>query len=175
MDTFEITKIVGALSGSLLIFLVIQTGAHGIIGDTAGGHGEGHENAYVIEVAEEEAGAPEEEAVPEVDFAEVYAAADAAAGESLFRACGSCHRLEEGANAVGPHLYGAVGRDIASVEGFAYSDALAPLEGQWTPEELSAFIENPAEYAPGTRMSYRGMADVEDRADLIAYLESVGG
>lgn len=174
MDSFEITKIVGAVCGSLLVLLTIQTGAHAIIGDTAeGGHGDEHHNAYVIEVAEAESGGAEEEAAPEVDFSEVYAAADAAAGESLFRACGSCHKLEDGANAVGPYLYGVVGRDIASVDGFAYSDALTSLEGDWTPEELSHFLENPSGYADGTKMAYRGMGDVEDRANLIAYLESV--
>ena len=174
MDSFEITKIVGAVCGSLLVFMTINTAAHSIIGVGAeAGHGDEHHNAYVIEVAEEDSGAPEEEAEPEVDFAEVFAAADASAGESLFRACGSCHRLEDGANAVGPHLYDVVGRDIAAVDGFAYSDALTSLEGQWTPEELSHFIENPSGYADGTKMAYRGMADVEDRANLIAYLESV--
>jgi len=175
MDSFEITKIVGAVCGSLLVFLTVSTAAHSIIGSPAGaGHGDEHHNAYVIEVAEGDSGGAEEDAEPEVDFSEIYASADAAEGEGLFRACGSCHKLEDGANAVGPHLYGVVGRDIAAVDGFAYSDALTSLEGQWTPEELSAFLENPAGYADGTKMSYRGMGDVEDRANLIAYLESTG-
>ncbi len=175
MDSFEITKIVGAVCGSLLVLLTINTAAHSIIGSPAeGGHGDEHGNAYVIEVAEAETGGAEEEAEPEIDFSEVYASADAAEGEGLFRACGSCHKLEDGANAVGPHLYDLVGRDIAAVDGFAYSDALASLEGAWTPEELSAFLENPAGYAAGTKMSYRGMADVEDRANLIAYLDTIG-
>ena len=169
----EITKIVGALCGSLLVLLLIQTGAHAIIG-TGGGHGDLHENAFV---SEGEGVEPAEEAVEvaEVPFAEVYAAADAGAGERLFRACSACHKLEDGANGVGPHLHNIVGRVKAEVDGFAYSEALGGMEGDWSAENLSAFLLNPTDYVPGTKMSYRGMADVEDRAILIAYLESVGG
>jgi cytochrome c len=57
-----------------------------------------------------------------------------------------------------------------SAEGFGYSDALLSQDGDWTPENLSAFLENPRGYAPGTAMAYNGMSDVEDRANLIAYL-----
>ena len=74
---------------------------------------------------------------------------------------------------VGPSLHGVVGRDIASVEDFSYSGALQDLEGDWTPEALNAFLENPRSYAPGTAMSYGGMRDVEDRAAMIAYLDSL--
>ena len=58
----------------------------------------------------------------------------------------------------------------AASEGFNYSDVLASMGGDWTPENLSAFIENPRGYAPGTAMAYNGMRDIEDRANLIAYL-----
>lgn len=85
MDTLEITKIIGAACGSLLIFLLIQTGSHAL--HSAGGHGEDHHNAYVIEVEEE---VTEEVEVVEVDFSEVYASADAASGERQFRACAAC-------------------------------------------------------------------------------------
>jgi cytochrome c len=63
-----------------------------------------------------------------------------------------------------------VGRDIAAADGFSYSDALASLDQAWTPENLSGFLENPRGWAPGTAMAYNGMGDVEDRANLIAYL-----
>lgn len=80
------------------------------------------------------------------------------------------HALNAGQNGVGPYLLGVVGRDVASADGFSYSDALTGIEGNWTPEMLSGFIENPRSYAEGTAMSYAGMSDVEDRANLIAYL-----
>ena len=59
--------------------------------------------------------------------------------------------------------------------GFGYSEVLATLEGDWTPEALSGFLEDPRGYANGTKMSYAGMDDVEDRANLIAYLQTFGG
>lgn len=173
MNTMEITKIVGATCGSLLVLLLIETGADAVI-HGSGGHSDDHHNAYVIEVEGAEEAAEETE-VAEVDFGEVYAAADAGAGEKLFRACSSCHKLEQGANAVGPYLYALVGRDIGAAEGFSYSDALAGMSDAWTPENLSGFLENPSDWAPGTKMSYRGMRDVEDRANLIKYLEGIGG
>ena len=108
-------------------------------------------------------------------FAEVFAAADAGAGERRWRQCQACHKLEDGANGTGPHLYAVVGRDIGAGGGFGYSEVLATLEGDWTPEALSGFLEDPRGYANGTKMSYAGMDDVEDRANLIAYLQTFGG
>lgn len=172
MNTMEITKIVGGLCGSLLVFLLIQTGADAIMGGGEG-HGGEHEFAYAIEVADEGGQAAEEAPAEQVDFATVFASADAAAGERLFRACAACHKLEQGANAVGPYLYGVVGRDIASADGFAYSDALAGIDGVWDPDHLQSFLASPSDYAPGTKMAYRGMADITDRANLIAYLDSI--
>ena len=165
-DTMTLTKAAGALFGAWLILLLGNWAAEGLY--HVGGHGE---QSYVIEVADAGGDEPAEDAVP---FEEVYASADASSGEGLFRACQSCHKLD-GSDGTGPHLNGVVGRDIASVGGFGYSDALAGLEGAWTPEELSHFLENPKGYAAGTKMSYAGMRDVEDRANLIAYLESTGG
>jgi len=107
-------------------------------------------------------------------FAAMVASADAGNGEKLYRRCQACHKLEDGANGVGPHLYGVVGRDIAGVDGFNYSDALKGLDGVWTLDQLSAWIENPREFAPGNRMGFAGLKDEQDRADLMAYLQTIG-
>ena len=80
--------------------------------------------------------------------------------------------MNPGQNGLGPYLHGVVGRPIAAADGFSYSDALASLGDAWTPENLSGFLENPRSGAPGTAMAYNGMSDVEDRANLIAYLET---
>ncbi|MEM6825554.1 MAG: c-type cytochrome, partial [Pseudomonadota bacterium] len=117
--------------------------------------------------------APVEDDAPEIPFAEVYASADAAAGEKLWRACQACHKLD-GSNGTGPYLNGVVDRDIGSISGYGYSEILASLDGNWTPEALSGFLANPSGYAEGTKMAYRGMDDVEDRANLIAYLAASG-
>ncbi|KPQ16062.1 MAG: cytochrome c [Rhodobacteraceae bacterium HLUCCO18] len=167
-DTMTITKAFGSLCGALLILLLGGWAAEGLY--NVDRHGEDHVRGYVIidETAEDD-DEPEEEVV-EVAFADVYAEADASAGEGLWRQCQACHALNPGQNGVGPYLHGVVGRPKHSAEGFSYSDALMSLEGDWTPEDLSSFLESPRSYAPGTSMAYNGMSDVEDRANLIAYL-----
>jgi cytochrome c len=167
-DTMTMTKVLGALCSTLLVFMLGSWAAETIY--HAGGHG-GDEQAYVIPVE----GADSVDVVVDAGppFEEVYALADAAAGEGQWRACSACHKLEAGENGTGPYLYGVVGRDVASAEGFSYSGALIAVNDVWTPEQLNAFLENPRGYAPGTAMSYNGMRKIEDRADLIAYLDSL--
>ena len=165
-DTMTMTKIVGGFCGALLVFL-LGTWASGIIYGSYGAHEPGHDQAYVIDTGDSEEVVEE---VVEVPFAEVYAAADAGAGERLWRQCQACHKLEPGANGVGPYLHGVVDRPKHAADGYDYSEALLSQDGAWSPENLSAFLEDPRGYAPGTKMAYRGMGDAEDRANLIAYL-----
>ncbi|WP_298020316.1 c-type cytochrome [uncultured Parasphingopyxis sp.] len=101
------------------------------------------------------------------------AAPSAEAGEAIFGRCMACHRIEPGQNWIGPTMAGVVGRDVASVAGFNYSPAMAELGGTWTPERLSALVENPRTFVPGSRMAFAGIPDAGDRADLIAYLETL--
>lgn len=107
-------------------------------------------------------------------LADGHITGDAAAGEKVFRKCQACHAVGDGAeNKVGPVLNGVVNRAVAAVEGFAYSKALTSLadEGRtWTPEELSAFLEKPRDYAKGTKMAFVGLRKDEERQDVIAYL-----
>ncbi len=166
-DTMTITKAAGSICVALLVFLLAGWAAEGLY--NVDNHDEDHVSGYRIAIPEEGAVA-EVEAEPEIPFEEVYASADAGAGERLWRQCSACHALNAGQNGVGPYLSGIVDRPKHSAEGFDYSDALLSQDGSWTPENLSAFLENPREYAPGTAMSYGGMDDVEDRANLIAYL-----
>ena len=167
-DTMTLTKAFASVCGALLVLLLGGWAAESLYDIEH--HGEDHARGYVIDVGSEGGEMAEAEAVPEVPFAEVYAVADAGAGERLWRQCSACHQLEAGANGVGPYLHGVVGRPKHSAQGFNYSDALLSQDGEWSPENLSAFLENPREYAPGTAMNFRGLEDVEDRANLIAYL-----
>lgn len=102
---------------------------------------------------------------------------DPAAGEKLYGNCKTCHEIGEGAhNKVGPHLDGIIGRKAASIEGFRYSGAMekAATEGLvWSVENLDAYLQKPREFIPGNRMSFRGMSKEKDRADLIAWLQSM--
>jgi cytochrome c len=133
------------------------------------------ENAYVIEVAEVETGdgeaAGEAEATP---LPVLLAAAIPEEGEAEARKCAACHSFQKGGeNKIGPVLWGVVGRDIASVEGFAYSDALLSKEGEWTFETLNEFIHDPRGWAPGTKMAFAGIANPEARADVLVYLRTL--
>ncbi len=181
MDTMTATKIVGGVCGSLLIFLLVKWGAEVIY--NPGGHGE-TEAAYVIEVEETatemasseggSAEAGEAAASTEPTFEELYAAADLASGEKVFKKCKACHKLDDGANATGPFLYGVVDRGIASVD-FGFSDVLKSIGGNWTPAQLDAFLKRPKDFAPGTKMSFAGLKNESDRANVIAYLATIGG
>jgi len=167
-DTMTLTKTLGALCGTLLVFLlgawVSETIYHG-----AGGHGDDHQQAYVIDTGEEET----EEVVEEIDLATLIASADVGKGEGVFRKCAACHKVEDGANGTGPHLYGVVGRDIGAIDGFGYSGALSEAADVWGQEELFAFLEKPKSWAPGTSMAFNGLPKPEDRANLIAWLDSL--
>lgn len=166
MNTMEVTKLVGGICGSLLIFLLFQTAAHAIYNT--------HSETVAFEVeGAETGGAGGEDAAEDVDVAGLVAAADVAKGEVVFKKCAACHKLD-GNNAVGPHLDGVLHRDAGAVEGFAYSDAMH-AHGPWTPEALFAFLDNPKKVVPGTKMSFAGLPKPEDRANLIAYLEQHGG
>ena len=91
------------------------------------------------------------------------------------RQCASCHSFNEGGrNGVGPNLYGIIGAKHAHIEGFNYSAAMQGMADKpWTYEEMNAWLHSPRTYAPGTRMAYSGLANTQQRADLIAYLRSI--
>jgi cytochrome c len=95
---------------------------------------------------------------------------DAVRGEARFQDCAACHRLEAGANNVGPSLHGIFARKAGEIGDFRYSPAIKRSGIVWTPEMLEKFITDPQALVPGNRMPYAGMANASDRADLIAYL-----
>ncbi len=171
LDTMTFTKILGGFCGALLIYLLGSWAAEEMY-HTGGGHGHGeHDQAYVIEVEDAE---PEgEEEVVEVDVVALITEADAAKGAKVFNKCKSCHKLEDGANGTGPTLFGVVNRSVAAIDGFGYSSAATSHGGAWGYEELYAFLENPKGYMPGTKMTFAGLRKSADRANLIAYLETV--
>jgi cytochrome c len=95
---------------------------------------------------------------------------DAARGEAKFQDCAACHKLEAGANNLGPSLHGIFERKAGELADFRYSPAIKRSGISWTPETLDKFITDPQAMVPGNRMPYAGMAGASDRADLIAYL-----
>ena len=127
--------------------------------------------AYSVEVAETGGG---EEAVP---IANLLATGDAAAGEKVFAKCTACHSINSGgANGIGPNLYGVLGSAIGGhAPGFAYSSALKEVGGVWDYDAMNAWLENPKAYAPGTKMSFAGLGNPQDRANVMLYLRENGG
>lgn len=126
------------------------------------------------EPAAPETPAPEAPAIGDEGVAALLAAADVAAGAKLSKKCKACHGFDkDGKNKVGPNLWDIVGNAIAGVEGYKYSGALTDMGGEWTYDNLDAFLTKPKTFAPGTKMSFSGLKSPEDRANLSAFLRSL--
>ncbi len=130
------------------------------------------ENAYNIEVVE--VAAPGAAAPMAEPILAMIAAADAAKGEKIAKACAACHTFNKGgASGVGPNLYGVIGGPKDHMAGYAYSGALLETGGTtWTYAELNKFLWKPKAYAKGTKMAYAGLKKPEDRAALMAWLRT---
>lgn len=131
-----------------------------------------HKPGYPIEDAEggEGGGAS---AVP---LPNLLAAADVAKGEAVFAKCAACHTINQGgANGIGPNLYATMGEPIGQGKaGFAFSDALKNVGGTWDFEKMDHWLTSPRKFANGTKMSFAGLSNPEDRANLIVYLNAQG-
>lgn len=100
------------------------------------------------------------------------AAGDPAAGEAIYSRCLGCHALEY--NRTGPKHCGLFGRRIGSVPGFEYSAAMKQGKLVWNERTLDRFLADPSKAVPGTNMTYAGVRNAQERADLIAYLKREG-
>jgi len=128
---------------------------------------------YAIEGVEAEGGSA---AASGPGLNTLLASADVAAGEKVFAKCAACHTANQGgANGIGPNLYATVGEAIGQGKGgFAFSDALKSKGGNWTFENLDHWLTSPREFAPGTKMTFAGLGNPVDRANLIAWLNTQG-
>ena len=171
-DTMTLTKIVGALCGALLIFLM-GNWAGSALYSSGGGHGGEYQQAYKIDTGSDD-GDGDEAAEDGPSMDEMMASAEVSKGEKVFGKCKACHKIEDGANSTGPFLYGVVGRDVGGAAGYtSYSGALKEVADVWTAENLFAFLESPKGFAPGTSMAFSGLKKPQDRVNLIMYLDSL--
>jgi cytochrome c len=111
----------------------------------------------------------------EAPIAALLQTADVAKGEAVFKKCTACHTIAAGgANGLGPNLHGIMGKPIGKIAGFAYSPSVAGKGGNWDWEAMNSWMKNPKGFIEGTKMSFGGLGKGEDRANLLAYLNSQG-
>ncbi len=127
---------------------------------------------YPIEAAEEAGGG----GAAEVPIASLLGTADPAKGAEVFKKCAACHTVTQGgANGIGPNLYATMGEAVATGKGgFAFTDALKKVGGAWDFEKMNAWLTSPRKFAPGTKMTFAGLSNPQDRANLIVYLNQQG-
>ncbi|VVT25176.1 Cytochrome c [Sphingomonas sp. EC-HK361] len=127
---------------------------------------------YPVQAAEEAGGG----GAAEVPIAALLPTADAAKGAEVFKKCGACHTINQGgANGIGPNLYGTLGEPIgAGKGGFAFSDALKSVGGNWDFEKMNAWLTSPRKFANGTKMTFAGLSNPQDRANILLYINQQG-
>jgi cytochrome c len=169
MNSFELNKILGALLGCCLVLVAVHI-ASGAIFTPEVPAKPGYEIAVKAEPAEGAAA----KAPAEAPIGTMLASASVQHGAQVAKQCEACHNFQEGAGAkIGPDLYGVVGRKIASAPGFNYSAALKAKSGTWDFDTLNTWLTKPSAFAPGTAMTFAGLSNEKQRADVIDYLDSL--
>ena len=174
MDSFEINKVLGALLGTCLVLVAMHIASGAIFTPEPPA-----KPGYIIAVKEEQpAGGAATAAPAEAPIETLLASASAEHGAQTAKQCQACHNFQEGQGPkVGPDLYGVVDRPVASVSGFNYSSALKgatqKLGGKWSFDALNKWLTKPSAVAPGTAMTFAGLSNEKQRADVIAYLDTL--
>ncbi|CAA2137368.1 cytochrome c family protein [Hyphomicrobium sp. ghe19] len=178
MDSFEFTKIAGAVLSALLLIFGVKTAIDMNVGHTP------EKPGFVLPAAAPaaEAATSKEsaaEAAPAAggggeEVVALLAKANPENGKAIFKKCQACHVSEKGkAPTVGPNLWDVVNRPKASFPGFSYSEAMKSKGGNWSFEELAHFLHGPKTFIPGTKMVFKGLPTASDEADVIAYLATL--
>jgi cytochrome c len=174
MSSFEWNKIIASVLTAAIVAMVAGVLASRIVSPQRL-----HEPVFLPPGAEggatEAAATAPAAAAPLEPIEPLLAKADIEHGKQLAKVCTQCHTFEKGGpNKIGPNLYGVTEENIAAVPGYQFSPALSAKKDQkWTPDELNVWLLNPQQFAKGTKMSFAGMPKAQDRADVIAYLESL--
>ncbi|WP_045837171.1 cytochrome c family protein [Hyphomicrobium sp. 99] len=176
MDSFEFTKIAGAVLSALLLIFGVKTAIDMNVGHTPEKPGFVLPAAAPAETAKpaEAAAATAPAAGGGEEVVALLAKANPENGKAIFTKCQACHVSEKGkAPTVGPNLWDVVNRPKASYPGFSYSDAMKKKGGDWSFAELAHFLHGPKTFVPGTKMVFSGLPSSSDEADVIAYLATL--
>jgi cytochrome c len=175
MPSFEWNKIIASVLTAMIIAMVT-----GIIASSFVRPRHLEKAAYLPPGAEEGAQAPpaggaEQTAAAIEPIEPALAKADPKHGEQVAKVCLQCHTFDKGgANKIGPNLYGIMEENIAAVPNYQFSQALAAHKTEkWDPDKLNVWLHKPQQFAKGTKMTFPGLPKVQDRADVVAYLESL--
>ena len=172
MSSFEWNKVIASVLTALIVAMVA-----GILSNMLVEPKPLEKPVFVVAGAPAAAPAEQAPAAPKLEpITPLLAEADAKKGEADTRVCQVCHNFTKGgANKVGPDLWDVVGGPIAEDRGgYAFSSALQAHKGQkWDPETLNQWLDNPQQFAPGTKMTFAGFPKAEERADVIKYLETL--
>jgi cytochrome c len=157
------------INGWVLFAGIVALGGSIVSGEVFKGERPEHMGYPIEGVVEEGEGAAEAE--KPIEF--YLASADPAKGEQVFKKCAACHNADKGgANALGPNLWGMMGEPVGKGHAFPFTDALASKGGTWDWNTMSEWLANPKKFAPGTKMTFAGLSNPEDRANVIAFLNS---
>jgi cytochrome c len=168
MNSFELNKVLGAILGTCLITLALNIAA-GAIFSTEKPAKPGYAIAVKTEGGEKKEAAPKE-----VPIAARLAKATVEKGQQIAKQCQACHTFEKGGpNRVGPNLWNIVGEPRGEGRGFNFSAAMKAKGGKWTYDELDKFLANPRGYITGTAMTFAGISNDQQRADVIDYLHTL--
>ena len=169
MNSFELNKILGAVLGTCLVLLALNIGANALFAPQAPA-----KPGFEIAVAAKPEGGA---AAPAKEQAEPLPARLAKAnldrGKTIAKQCQACHTFDKGGpNRVGPNLYGIIDSGRGEGRGgFNFSTAMKSKGGKWSFDELDKFLTSPREYVPGTAMTFAGISNPQQRADVIAFLD----
>lgn len=170
MDSFELNKIAGAVLGTLMFVLGLSIASEMMFAS----HPPKVPGYDLPQAAEATAGGPAAAAKPVTPLPILLAKADVARGEKAVAKCKTCHSFEKGGpNKIGPDLYGVIGHQVAHAQGFAYSKGMKEHGGEWGFDNLNEFLANPKKAVPGTLMNFAGISKEEERADILAYLNTL--